>query len=79
MLFIACNRLLLRVLFKSTNGSAKEEFWQDKSLAEEELVKMGDINNFKTLVGSLNNNTRKSFRKEEPDARTKNVLREELF
>ena len=40
---------------------------------------MGDINNFKTLVGSLNNNTRKSFRKEEPDARTKNVVREELF
>ena len=48
-----------RVLFKTKSGELKEEFWEDKNLEGEELVKMGQIDNFQFLRGSLKKPKRK--------------------
>ena len=51
--------LVFRVMFKSKTGALKEEFWEDKNLEGEELVKMGQIDNFQFLRGSLKKPKRK--------------------
>ena len=41
--------LVIRVMFKSKTGALKEEFWEDKNFEDEELVKMGEMENFQSL------------------------------
>ena len=69
-----------RVLLKSSNGSVKEEFWQDKSSQDERLVKMGDVDNFRSLLGSVQSSSvRRPSANVEPDTRIKSALSDELF
>ena len=66
---------IFSVLFKTKSGALKEEFWEDKSSGDDALVKMGDIDNFQSLLGSLNRPKRKPLHLPSllPQARTKAV------
>ena len=46
-------RISFRVLLQNSNGSIKEEFWQDKSSEDEKLVKMGNVSAKKDLSAHL--------------------------
>ena len=50
---------IFSVMFKTKSGALKEEFWEDKSSGDDALVKMGDIDNFQSLLGSLDRPKRK--------------------
>ena len=59
----------------------KEEFWEDKKLGEEELVKMGKIDNFQSLRGSLKRPKRKPHSEIQhllPETRTRGAKREHI-
>ena len=45
--------LLCRVLFRRPDGTLKEEVWEDKKEKVEELVKMGNMDNFHSLLGEV--------------------------
>ena len=45
--------LLFRVIFRKEDGTVKEEFWEDKNHQEEKLVKMGNMDNFHSLLGEV--------------------------
>ena len=70
-----------RVMFKTKTGELKEEFWEDKKLGEEELVKMGKIDNFQSLRGSLKRPKRKPHLEIQhllPETRTRGAKREHI-
>ena len=73
-------QLHFRVLLRTTNGSVKEEIWQNKSFEEEDLVKMGDIGNFQSLL----DNTKSSEEQDDinsdlPVTIAKTAAKDELF
>ena len=71
---------VLRVLLQKSDGSIKEEFWQDKSTQDEKLVKMGDVNNFHSLLGSLHSpSVRQSISNFKPVSKIKSALTDELY
>ena len=53
--------------------------WQNKNFDEENLVKMGDIGNFNSLVASLHSTKDDELREVGPDALAKRVVNDELF
>ena len=68
-------------MFKTKTGELKEEFWEDKKLGEEELVKMGKIDNFQFLRGSLKRPKRKPNLEIQhllPETRTRGAKRENI-
>ena len=66
---------IFSVLFKTKSGALKEEFWEDKSSGDDALVKMGDIENFQSLLVSLQRPKRKPLHLPSllPQARTRFV------
>ena len=45
--------LKFSVIFRQPDGSVKEEIWEDKDHQEEKLVKMGNMDNFHSLLGEV--------------------------
>ena len=41
-------------MFHRSDGTVKEEIWEDKDQEEEQLVKMGNMDNFHSLLGEVN-------------------------
>ena len=75
--------LVFRVMFKSKTGALKEEFWEDKKLEDEELVKMGEMKNFHSLRGSLKKRPKRkpllSSLDLLPLTRTKVIVKDPIF
>ena len=45
--------IIFRVMFRRSDGTVKEEIWEDKDHEEEQLVKMGSMDNFHSLLGEV--------------------------
>ena len=61
--FWSKDKLIGRVILRTLDGGVKEEFWKDKSFDEEKLVKMGDMNNFHSLLETISTTIHKPTRK----------------
>ena len=53
LLFISFETVYFRVIFRKEDGTVKEEVWEDKDHQEEKLVKMGNMDNFHSLLGEV--------------------------
>ena len=51
------DRLVGVVTFNRADGSVNQEVWEGDEEAQEELVKMGDMDNFHSLLGRVQANT----------------------